>query len=369
MACPALRTIRGLTTQFRLWKLPTCRVTSLRMKLIATDGESKTYPASGRLDPFPNGWFCIERGEALTSGRLIEKKWMGRDIVAWRDSNGRVCVADAICPHLGSHLGPSTGGRLLGDHLVCPFHGFRYDTLGRCVARPGGPPPRSARLGCFQVAEANGFVFAWHHHSGEEPGWWPAEMTNSVAKRSVGIVRMAGHPQVTSENSVDSAHFSYIHGYQEFRQLAKAQVAGPILRSSYGFRRNMLTRGLRWAKIEVEIAIEVWGLGISTVFVETRSGMRVRQWVLSTPVDGDVVDCWLAVDVERLPQWRWIRGPMDWLGRRLSARLFLMELVQEVKKDAEIWERLNFRSRPVLSGADRDILRFRKYCEQFYATQ
>ena len=49
--------------------------------------------------------------------KLIQKTWMGMNIVAWCDENGRVCVAEAYCPHLGSDLGArprNTVGECLG---------------------------------------------------------------------------------------------------------------------------------------------------------------------------------------------------------------------------------------------------------------
>ena len=55
--------------------------------------------------PFP-----ISRGMVLRSrkpptvmkAKLMQKTWMGEDIVVWCDENGRVCVAEAFCPRLGS---------------------------------------------------------------------------------------------------------------------------------------------------------------------------------------------------------------------------------------------------------------------------
>ncbi|MXY52948.1 MAG: Rieske (2Fe-2S) protein [Gammaproteobacteria bacterium] len=320
------------------------------------------------LDPFPDGWYVVEESDRLPAGKLVEKQWMGREIVAWRDSAGDVCVADAICPHLGAHLGPDGGGKVSGDCLVCPFHGFEYDTGGKCVATPNGPPPRSAQLDRFEVTECNGFVFAWHHRGDQAPTWRPQEVSAVNRARSLAVLRVRAHPQTITENSVDSAHLAHVHGYRELEQVAATQVDGPVLRSSYAFSRNMLTSGLAPLELSVQIAIEVRGLGVSTVIIEGRSGFRVRQWVLSTPVDGDLIDVWLVIDVERLPRWRWLRGPLAALGWAVMPRLFLNELVLEVRKDAEIWRRQGYRPRPVLSGADRDILRFRRYCEQFYAT-
>ena len=93
------------------------------------------------LHPFPDGWYLIEPSDRLRAERVIQKDWMGQQIVAWRDRTGAVCVADAFCPHLGSHLGPETGGVVRNGNLVCPFHGFEFDVTGRCAATPHAPPP------------------------------------------------------------------------------------------------------------------------------------------------------------------------------------------------------------------------------------
>lgn len=51
---------------------------------------------------------------------------------------------DAYCPHLGAHLG--IGGTVEGETLRCPFHAFRFDTGGVCVATGyGTKPPPTAR--------------------------------------------------------------------------------------------------------------------------------------------------------------------------------------------------------------------------------
>ena len=330
------------------------------------DTES-TKGSRQRLHPFPDGWYVVEQSSRLPVGKLVEKQWMGHEIVVWRDRSGAVCVADAVCPHLGAHLGPRGGGMVSDDCLVCPFHGFRYDTTGRCVATPDGPPPRSAQLTRFEVAECNGFVFGWYHGRGEAPRWRPQEVSVGKRARSLAVLRLRAHPQTTTENSVDSAHLGHVHGYQELRQTAATEIEGPILSSSYAFTRNMLTPGLRLFKLSVEIAISVWGLGVSTVLIKGRGGLRVRQWVLATPVDGELIDLWLGMDLEAPPHERWLRGPLAALVRAILPRLFLHELVLEVRKDAQIWARQDYRPRPVFSGADRDLLRFRRYCEQFYA--
>ena len=66
------------------------------------------------LPAFPEGWYFVASRESILREKLIEKTWLGEEIVAWCDEAGRVCVADAVCPHLGSYLGPDEVGALLG---------------------------------------------------------------------------------------------------------------------------------------------------------------------------------------------------------------------------------------------------------------
>ena len=329
----------------------------------------KTVEGEQPLDPFPDGWYLIEPADRLRDEQLIQKTWMGREIVAWRDRNGAVCVADAFCPHLGAHLGPENGGCVRDGNLVCPFHGFEYDTTGRCVATPHAPPPKSARLGSYAVQEVNGFVFAYWDRHGHEPAWRiPDVSPDGWAGRSIVRRRLRSHPQATTENSVDFGHLSHVHGYGELKKLAPTVIDGPVLRAFYAFRRKMLTRGLRGLHLSVNIEISVFGLGVSLVAVHSpATDLRVLQWVIATPVDGEWIDLWLAVD----PQGR-LRVPVigmlpSWISRGVVPRIIRHELELDVMKDARIWAAQRYQARPALSTGDHDVYRFRGYCEQFYA--
>ena len=112
------------------------------------------------LSPFPEGWYFIASRQAISKRKLIQKCWLGLQVVAWCDEEGRICVAEAVCAHLGAELGPEAGGKVRNGHLICPFHGFEYDATGQCVATPFAPAPRAAKLKVFQTREILGLVFA-----------------------------------------------------------------------------------------------------------------------------------------------------------------------------------------------------------------
>lgn len=320
-----------------------------------------------RLDPFPEGWFVVANSRDLARGELKERIWLGRSIVYWRDQNGDVCVADGICPHLGSHLGPSVGGKLKDGNLVCPFHGFEYGINGECIRIRGAKPPRSARLRRFAVTETCGLIFAYFGDDPDNPRWKMPVFSDEYEARGQRRLQFRAHPQTTSENSVDFNHLEQVHDYMDLTKLQDAEVTGPFLFTRYSFTRRMLTFGVRRFKATVQISIKVWGLGVSTVDITSNNGILARQFVLSTPIDGETVDMWLLMDIQQLPNLWWLKGLLRKALAVLGAQIGVNDLKLDVTKDAVIWEKQNFRAKPAFSAHDRDISLYRRYCEQFYS--
>ena len=155
---------------------------------------------------------------------------MGVDVVVWSDEDGRVCVAEAVCPHLGSDLGPAAGGRICAGRLVCPFHGFEFDATGQCIDTPYDAAPRSARLRVFETRDIHGLIFAWWGIEGRAQQWsLPADPAQGGwSDFEVRTIRFPGHPQETTENSVDVAHLRYVHGYDNVSDVQPVSVDGPL---------------------------------------------------------------------------------------------------------------------------------------------
>ena len=329
---------------------------------------------TSRLPPFPEGWYFVASRRAILKAGLLGKTWMGEDVVAWCDTDGRICVAEATCPHLGSQLGPVAGGRVCNGRLVCPFHGFEYDATGRCVATPLAPAPESAQLDVFETREVCGLVFAWWGSGGRPPQWrLPEEPRTGADWCELGLrtIRFPGHPQETTENAVDMAHLRLVHGYHDVRRVGAVSVDGPCLKSCFDFTRTARIAGVARVSLEISAVAHVFGLGYS--FVEVREhtmGMDTRLWVLATPVDGTLVDLVLVGQVRELrrPK-RPIVGlrflPLGLRGRIMN-QLILHYQRRDVLRDVAIWRRKRFRPRPRLCRSDGEIGTYRRYCRQFY---
>ncbi len=337
------------------------------------DTRARRKPQS-TLPPFPEGWYFVASRKVLLKKKIIQKTWMGEDIVAWCNDEGRVCVAVAICPHMGADLSPSSGGMVRDGCLVCPFHGFEFDVSGTCVATPYAPPPKATRLRVFETRDVLGMVFAWWGVDGRPPHWTlpeDPETGDDWTELGFRALRFAGHPQETTENSVDLAHLRYVHGYDSVRRTEPLTIDGAHLKSSFLFTRPQTIAGIRKINFDVAARAHIHGLGYSYVEIHDRYiGMHARLWVLATPVDGKDIALVLASQVKLM------RGPkraivgMRFLPLRLRTNLMRNIILNyqkhDVVQDVEIWKSKRYVSQPRLCRSDGEIGRFRRYCRQFY---
>ncbi|MYB05980.1 MAG: Rieske (2Fe-2S) protein [Gemmatimonadetes bacterium] len=339
-----------------------------------THASGRSLRVLEKLPPFPEGWYFLTDRKTLEEKKLIERKWMGEEIVAWSDEEGRVCVADAYCPHLGSHMGPTVGGVVRDGCLVCPFHGFTFDTTGRCVAVPHAPAPKAARLRVYETHEILGMIFAWWGSGGREPQWnLPEEPPTGSDWSNLGFTRLRfrGHPQETTENSVDLEHLDYTHGYYDVEPTAPLAIDGAYLKSCFDFKNVRRFAGLVDIVSEVSAVTHVHGLGFSFVEIREKTvGMSARMWVLATPVADTRLEMTLVTQVREIRRpGRFFVGlgflPVP-LRHRLMSRFFLSEERRFVLQDVVIWNRKRYCVPPRLSRADGPIGRYRLYCRQFY---
>lgn len=309
------------------------------------------------LPPYPEGWYCVAFADELPPGAVLARRAFGREVVAFRGTSGGATVVDAHCPHLGAHLGH--GGRVEGDTLRCPFHGFCFDARGACVSTPYGKRlPPLARARAWPLLERNGALFVWNSPAGRAPGWEVPEVDwqgfTPLRHRSFSITT---HVQEAAENSVDLGHFAAVHGYLAVEPVAPVERSGAVLRTAYRARRSLAPQGME-GDVEFEFHIQVHGLGCSIVDVDVLTfGVTSRQLVLATPVDEARIELRVAAAMEALPD----PGATDQLLGLLFAGF-----VADVEQDVPIWEHKRYLERPALAEGDGPIGAYRSWARQFY---
>src|SRR4051812_37424318 len=108
------------------------------------------------------GWYMVDWTDNLAAGEVKPLRYFDEDLVLWRGADGGAAqVMNATCPHLGAHIGH--GGKVCGDDVVCPFHGWRWNRDGRNTFIPPNEKgnPR-VRLRIWPTREIDGIILVWH---------------------------------------------------------------------------------------------------------------------------------------------------------------------------------------------------------------
>ena len=172
----------------------------------------------------PTGWFMIGWSADFPAGEVRPITYFGEDLVAYRTDDGALNLLTAHCPHLGAHIGH--GGKVNGDCVECPYHGWGYGPDGTNRYIPYEDRPNvSKSLGVRHIVEQHECVLMWHDPAGGPPRWehpdvftaWddlaatPEDYYRAYPEASIRYELEPVHPQIPLENAPDSMHFTYVH--------------------------------------------------------------------------------------------------------------------------------------------------------------
>src|SRR6202020_1906570 len=79
---------------------------------------------------------CLAREIPKPDDPPIRIRVLGEELVAFRDTTGRVGLVDAFCAH---RRAPLFFGRSEECGLRCIYHGWKYNTDGQCIDLPSEP--------------------------------------------------------------------------------------------------------------------------------------------------------------------------------------------------------------------------------------
>jgi phthalate 4,5-dioxygenase oxygenase subunit len=156
---------------------------------------------------------CLSEEVAERDGTPVRVRLLGEDLVAFRDTEGRIGLLDEHCPHRRASLAL---GRNEECGLRCLYHGWKMDVEGNVVDRPSESHEavlaKKVRHKAYPCREAGGFVWVWmgppdELREFEPPAWAPSpDIRTSIVKMHVGC----NWAQVL-EGAIDSAHSSTLH--------------------------------------------------------------------------------------------------------------------------------------------------------------
>ena len=146
-------------------------------------------------------------------GRPVRVRLFGEDLVAFRDSEGKLGLVDEQCPH---RLASFAIGRNEDCGIVCIYHGWKFDVNGNCIDMPTEPEDRGykdrVKIQAYPVREANGLIWTYMGPKDEEPPF-PAFAFTTMPREQIGLVKVGIRANFlqTIEGAIDSAHSWFLH--------------------------------------------------------------------------------------------------------------------------------------------------------------
>jgi phenylpropionate dioxygenase-like ring-hydroxylating dioxygenase large terminal subunit len=156
-------------------------------------------------------------------GAPARVRLLGEDLVAFRDTEGRVGLLEERCPHRRASLALGINDK---GGLRCLYHGWKFAVDGRCLEIPTEPPgSRKTERPCavaYPTREAGGVVWAYLGPKELEPPFPNFEWLDMATGHSVPFKIMAdcNYAQLM-EGTIDSAHAGVLHREQPWDAPAK----------------------------------------------------------------------------------------------------------------------------------------------------
>jgi len=155
-------------------------------------------------------WFAV-----LKSGDVkeapVQVVVMNERVVVFRTKKGVHAFKD-LCIHRGSAL---SLGKVEGDTIRCPYHGWQYDTDGRCVCIPAQPAraaiPKKAAAQVYGCEEKYGLIWvSLGAPAGGVPDFAEYEDGKHATYLAGPYVIKATAPRII-ENFLDYSHLMWVH--------------------------------------------------------------------------------------------------------------------------------------------------------------
>jgi phthalate 4,5-dioxygenase oxygenase subunit len=262
----------------------------------------------------------VESAEIVAGGRVKRVRLFGENLVVFRTGNGAPGLMDELCPHRGASL---YFGRNEESGLRCVYHGWAFDSAGRCVSMPNEPAEtdfrHKVRHTAYPCRDWGGVVFAYLGDPASTPPPLPEfEWTRLPAERKFISKRVTycSYLQAIENGAADSSHVSFLHA-----PLPAAQ--GALTKGDYVGLREVAA--VSDTSPRFEVAQTEYGLliGARRDADSRRYYWRVTQFIMPywnmPPVDleGDPIyhgHAWVPVDDEHCVNWSFSWHP----GRALT---------------------------------------------------
>lgn len=178
-----------------------------------------------------NQWYAIISSNKVKKSKLLGIKRLGIELCLFRDSLGNIACVSNKCPHRGAAL---CKGKQKCDSVVCPFHGFEFNSHGRCTLIPANGKnaviENKFNVTSYLVREENDIIYMWYGDKQKATTTLPffnESIDNSYVYSEISD-KWNSHYSRCIENQLDVIHIPFVH-HNTIGRGNKTLVNGPAL--------------------------------------------------------------------------------------------------------------------------------------------
>jgi phenylpropionate dioxygenase-like ring-hydroxylating dioxygenase large terminal subunit len=158
-----------------------------------------------------NFWYIACAAPQLGSSPRATRV-LDHDLVLFRDNSHKPQALLNRCCHRGTQL---SLGKVVDGVIACRYHGWRYDSSGRCVHIPSLTPkghiPKGTEVPAYRCVEQDGYVWVWMGEPGSNLAL-PSRNPDFARYRWLqGSIPMQCDAMMGIENNLDWCHPYFTH--------------------------------------------------------------------------------------------------------------------------------------------------------------
>lgn len=157
-------------------------------------------------------WFILCESKDIKK-KPSSFKLLNKDIVVYRTDKGEAVAFIDRCPHRNV---PVSDGKICDGNLVCPFHGWEFNSEGQCVKVPGmidKEEIRAPKLRKFETIEQEGYF--WIRLNSRTPLNTKPHIPTHIADPEMKTTCYRTHLKCgilnIAENFLDPFHTPFVH--------------------------------------------------------------------------------------------------------------------------------------------------------------
>ncbi len=233
----------------------------------------------------------------------VRVRLLSEDLIAFRDTAGRLGLIDQFCAHRGVSL---WFGRNEEGGLRCPYHGWKFDVSGQCTEVPSQPAQtgfcQKIKLKSYPLVERGGILWTYMGPPEHQPELPEFEFALVGPRQRFISKRLQENNYLQAmEGGIDSSHSAWLHR-GELKRDPLFKIAGKSKEYS------MADFHVQFEVVESESGL--W-IGSRRKADNGNFYWRVTQWVMpcftAVPPHGDQSSIhghfWVPIDDEHC--WAW----------------------------------------------------------------